>query len=91
MFSTVCTTLVGTKFENCLQAESSCSGGSDILEKVKKAGTCSVSKLWDLSCKELLEKLDLFTLYYGRLRGDLFCDVFNASRQFRTSNIPFFF
>ncbi|CAH8587944.1 unnamed protein product [Schistosoma guineensis] len=72
MFTTLYTSLVRTKLENCAQAASPClKGDSEILEKVRRAVTCAIPELRGLSYKERLEKLDLFTLSYRRLRGDL--------------------
>ncbi|CAH8516651.1 unnamed protein product [Schistosoma margrebowiei] len=66
------TSLVRTKLENCVQAASPClKGDSDILEKVQRTATRGILELRGLSYKERLEKLNLFTLSYRRLRGDL--------------------
>ncbi|CAH8447220.1 unnamed protein product [Schistosoma margrebowiei] len=72
MFTTVYTSLVRTKLENCVQTASPClKGGSDILEKVQRAVNRAIPELRGLPYKERPEKLDLFTLSYRRLRGDL--------------------
>ncbi|CAH8652546.1 unnamed protein product [Schistosoma bovis] len=72
MFTTLYISLVRTKLENCAQAASPClKGDSDILEKVQRAATRAIPELRGLSYKQRLEKLNLFTLSYRRLRGDL--------------------
>ena len=72
MFTTVYTTLVRNKLENCVQAASPClKGDLHIMEKVQKAATSTIPELRGSPYKERLEKLDLFTLSYLRLIGYL--------------------
>ncbi|CAH8474993.1 unnamed protein product [Schistosoma rodhaini] len=68
----VYTTLMRSKLGNYVSAASPClKGDSDILENVQRAATRAILELRTLLYKDRLEKLDLFTLSYRRLRGDL--------------------
>nr|CAH8868748.1 unnamed protein product [Trichobilharzia regenti] len=72
MFTSLYTSLVRSRLENCIQAASPClKGDSHILESVQRKATCMVHGIANLSYEERLDSLNLFSLSYRRQRGDL--------------------
>nr|CAH8862242.1 unnamed protein product [Trichobilharzia regenti] len=72
MFTSLYTSLVRSRLENCIQAASPClKGDSHILESVQRKATRMVHGIANLSYEERLDSLNLFSLSYRRQRGDL--------------------
>ena len=72
MFTSLYTSLVRSRLENCIQAASPClKGDSLILERVQRKATRMILGMTNMSYEEKLDSLNLFPLSYRRRTGDL--------------------